>query len=254
MKKIILMGLLFLISACNIGIPSPTAESTSQPTLPPTPQADTATPNFSPTETATITFTPSPEPPPLYFTDEFDSESSYWQFLQTGGANAPTTSFTNSALRVDISSPDTWLIGIHNANSYPNVFVRTKVTTTNHGSVGLVCRYDETNGWYEFNAASDGSYTVLIGQWLAPGVTKYIPIDSGESSKLLEGATDHQLGLFCQDNYLLLYVNDTLIRRVDVTNYGTNYGLTEGMVGITAASFTDVPMSVVFDWVKVSAE
>jgi hypothetical protein len=41
-----------------------------------------------------------------------------------------------------------------------------------------------------------------------------------------------------------------MIRRVEVTNYG----LTEGKVGITASSFTDIPMSAIFEWVQVSQE
>ncbi|HNF95522.1 MAG TPA: hypothetical protein PLQ75_12780, partial [Anaerolineales bacterium] len=59
-----------------------------------------------------------------------------------------------------------------------------------------------------------------------------------------------ELGMFCQDNYVQLFVNDVMIRRVEVTNYG----LEEGGVGITFASLKESPASVIFEWVKISSE
>jgi hypothetical protein len=47
-----------------------------------------------------------------------------------------------------------------------------------------------------------------------------------------------------------LYANGALLKRLDVTNYG----LTEGNIGITAASYREAPMNVVFEWVQVSEE
>jgi hypothetical protein len=244
MKKHLLIGLLLLTSGCNLGVPSPTPESTPQATLPSAPTTVPATATFPATETAV----PTPEPPALYFTDEFDIPSPYWEFLQTGGATALTTSIENGSLRIDASSPDTWFVGIHTAHSYSDVFVRAKTSIRQGGSVGLICHYS-ADGWYEFNAASDGTYNILLGQWLSPGVAKYIPIIN-ESSKQLTGSTTHELGLFCEGGFLQLFVNGTIIRRVDVTNYG----LTEGQVGITASSFTEVPMSAIFEWVAVGRE
>jgi hypothetical protein len=54
--------------------------------------------------------------------------------------------------------------------------------------------------------------------------------------------------LTCSDNALTLYIDETIIRNVDVTNYG----LSEGKVGITASSFENTPIIAAVDWVKVS--
>jgi hypothetical protein len=237
MKKLFIIGCLLLTSACNLPIPTPTTD----PPL-------TATPLPSPVPVTETQPAATLKPLPLYFTEEFDSNSPYWEFLQAGGTSTPVTSFQSDSLHIDISSPDTWFIGIHNANSYPNVFVRAKTSATPTGSVGLICRYSE-DGWYEFNVSNDGTYSLLLGQWLSPGIVKYAPIINDLSNKLT-GSTASEIGLFCEDNFLQLYANGTMIRRVEVTNYG----LTEGKIGITAASFAEIPMSAIFEWVQVSQD
>lgn len=235
-KQLLILGCFALTVACNLPVPSPTVESPPQQTLLPTLTAD-----------APLPASPTPEPPPPYFTEEFDSASPYWAFIQTGGAQPAITSFENGALRISASSPDTWLMGIHDAHTYSNVYIRATVSLAPDGSAGLICRYSEEKGWYEFNAASDGTYSILLGQWLAPGVAKYIPILSDTSSRL-GGTQPIELGFFCRDGFLELYANNELIRRYDAVNYG----LTEGNVGIAAASFAEVPMTAVFEWVSIS--
>lgn len=241
-KSFYLIGCLLLTSACNLPVPTPAPDSTPEETPPPTPEVVTDAPALSITETAV----PEIEPPPLYFTEEFDAPSSFWEFHQTGGTQPPTVTIQNGALHIDIASSDTWMIGVHNVHSYSNVFVRAKTSLNPGGSVGLICRYSET-GWYEFNAAANGEYSVLLGQWLAPGVAKYIPVIKDISNKLPGGASN-EIGLFCEDNFLQLYANGVMIRRVEVTNYG----LTEGKAGITASSFAEIPVSAIFEWIQVS--
>ena len=246
MKIPFIIGLLLLTSACNMPASASATESAPASTVPPpTPITVPAIPSAGPTETVI----PTLEPLPLYFTDEFDAGSTYWEFLQTGGTIPPLNSIEKGSLRIDISSPDTWLIGVHTVNTYPDVFIRAKTSISPTGSAGLICRYSEESGWYEFNASSNGTYSVLLGQWLSPGVAKYVPIISAGSS-LLSGGLNNELGLFCQDNFLLLYVNNALLRRVEVTKYG----LTEGRVGVTAASFSETPIVILFEWVSVSQQ
>lgn len=242
MKKFFIIGFSILITACNLGTQPPVTESpatqTPLPTLPPA--TETQTVDFTPTTS------PTPEPPPLYFTDEFTSASPYWIFSQTGGLNLPTTTFENDMLRIDISSRDTWMIGIYNAHTYSNVFIRTKANITPSGSFGLICRYNN-NGWYEFNVYSDSTYNLLYGKQLTEGVAKYIPLSTEFSGHINPSS---EIGLHCQDNFLLLYVNNNLVRRIDVTNYG----LGEGQIGISASSVAESPASIHFEWVRVSED
>ncbi|MFN3491318.1 MAG: hypothetical protein ACK40V_03770 [Anaerolineales bacterium] len=242
MKKLFFIGFSILITACNVGAQPPVTESTATqtplPTLPPA--TETSIVDFTPTAS------PTPEPPPYYFTEEFGTESLYWQFIQTGGINFPSTAYTNDSLRIDIPSRDTWIIGIYNAHTYNNVFIKAKANIISTGSFGLICRYNN-NGWYEFNIYSDGIYNLLYGKQLTEGIAKYIPLSTGSSVYITPSS---EIGLHCQDNFLLAYVNDNLIRRIDVTSYG----LGEGQVGISTSSVGESPISIYFEWVIVAQD
>lgn len=242
MKNYILIGLAIFLTACNIGTQPPTAEPTATQTLLPTLPPATATETL----TFTPTSNPTPEPPPYYFTDEFTSASPYWDFLQTGGHNLPSTTFENDSLHIEISTPDTWMIGIYNANTYNNIFIKTKANLTPTGSFGLICRHSE-NGWYEFNIYSDKTYNLVYGKQLTEGIAKYIPLSTGFSAHITPSS---EIGLHCQDNFLLLYVDNNLVKRIDVTNYG----LGEGQIGITASSVLEAPVSINFEWIQVNQE
>jgi hypothetical protein len=245
MKKLLLIGCFIFITACQSADATPAPESTPTAAALPTPAPATSTPAIP-----TPTDIPPPTPIPRYFTDDFTFPSSYWEFFQTGGTFAPSAVFENDRLRVDIPSADTWWMGIHTAHTYTDVFVRAKVSAGTSGAVGLICRYSEAFGWYEFNVASDGTYNMLYGKWLAPEVAQYIPLVTGGSNHLNTGGLDYELGLSCRGNFLNLYANDALIRRVEVTNFG----LVEGNIGITASSYREAPMIVLFDWVRVEEE
>jgi hypothetical protein len=198
-----------------------------------------------------MTFTPTPTltptPVPLFFTDDFNSDLGSWVSFQTGGKETPSLKLENDLLRIDISTPDTWYYAIHNAHEYPGVFVNAKFSGTPTGSLGIICDYNESKGWYEFNIASDGTYSILFGQLLAEGIAQYTPIATSGSEYLKPGKLDYEIGLTCQDNILLPQINGKLFRKMDVTRFG----LTEGRVGITASSFAEVPMIATFDWFKV---
>jgi hypothetical protein len=184
---------------------------------------------------------------PLSFTEEFNTDMGAWASFQTGGAEAPTVNLENDLLRIDFSSPNTWYYAIHNAHEYSNVFVSAKFSGAPSGSIGVICDYSESNGWYEFNLASDGTYGVLFGQWLAQGIAQYTPIVTDTTEYLQAGNFNYEIGLTCGGNILLLHINGKLFRKLDVAHFG----LTEGRVGITASSFEETPMTATIDWVKV---
>jgi hypothetical protein len=241
MKKLLFLGLLAFTTACQSITPTSIAESTITATLlPPLPHV-TATRGLSPTPAF------SPTPIPLYFTEEFDSALSPWVSFQTGGGTGPKLAVKNGLLRMDIDSPNTWYYLIHNAHEYKDVFVTAKFAATSPGSIGLICRYSD-KGWYEFNISSDGTYTVLFAQSLGDGIAKYTPITNKPSEYLQAGNLGYEIGLTCQDQFLLLHINGKLFRKLDVARFG----LTEGRIGILTSSFDTTPMIATFDWVKVS--
>jgi len=236
MKKIILVGFLLLTSACQTTTPTPTSETSLFPTatLPPTPIPDTQTPAPTPT------LEPSPTPLPRFFTNQFDTSLAGWVILQSGNEAVPNISTENSTLRLEMDSPHTWLYVLYGAEDYADIHIETQFTNSalSPASIGLVCRYSEEDGWFEYNISTDGTYNMLYGRWLTNGIADYLQ-QSGELQNI---------GLTCNGTTLGLYINENLVRNIDVARYE----LTEGKAGLTASSFENTPVIVVFDSVTVS--
>ena len=248
MKKFLLIGCLILITACQstsegqteTPVPAPSATVTVPPT--PIPATDTPAP------TATLALSPTPFP--RFFTDEFDSSLAGWVILQAGSESVPNTKTENSNFILQMDSPFSWLYAIYSAQDYANVRIDAQFTNQagSPSSTGLICRYSEENGWFEYNVSTDGTYNLLYGTWLANSIADYLPITDGASNLIQPSGAPQLIGLMCSDTALALYINDTIVRNVDVTNYG----LTEGKVGITASSYENTPIVVALERVIVS--
>ena len=253
MKRLLLIGL-FLLTACNQATPelSPTPAATptrilSTATPVSSPQGVTVTPTIVPSPTKTVT----PPPPERYFTEEFDTAPGYWSILYASGEPSRVLTLNeDSKLTFEIDGPITWAYAIYGGFEYESVYIETRVESRGSevNSMGLVCQYDEQNGWYEFNISNDGTYNVLYGQWLAEGVASYNPVLNDISDQILRGNSENEIGLACHDNILQLYINGKLIRNLNVEYIG----LTEGKVGLSLGSFEEQPVILSFDWVKVS--
>jgi hypothetical protein len=246
MKKL-LIGFFLLISACQpAATPTPIAPLFPTATIPAAPTAIPITDTPQPTPTPELTSTPLPR----LFTDEFDSSLAGWVILQAGNEAVPNVKTENSSLILQMDSPFTWAYAIYGAQDYEDI--RVDAQFTNQGgspaSAGLICRYSESDGWLEYNVSTDGTYNVLYGKWLSSGIADYLPILSASSNTVQPSGTPQEIGLICSDTTLSLFLNQTLIRRVDVSSYK----LFTGKVGIAASSFENTPVIAAFNWVKVS--
>lgn len=246
MKKLLLIiGCLIFITACQPATATPELFfPTSTPPASATPIPATFTPE------PTLTASPSPTPFPRLFTNEFDSSLDGWVILQAGNEAVPHIKSENSNLILQMDSAYTWLYALYGAQDYSNVRVDTQFTNRalTPSSAGLICRYSEANGWFEYNVSTDGKYNVLYGRWLSVGIPEYLPIVDGFSRDILPSGTTQKIGLECLDTTLFLYLDDTLLRQVDVSRYE----LTDGKVGVSASSYENVPIMVGLDWVTVS--
>ena len=248
MKKLFLLGCLILITACQPATPTSVAPLFPTTTSSPAPLPATVTP--PPTASQTPESTPTPFP--RSFTDEFDSSLAGWVILQAGSDSVPNIKTENSNLILQMDSPFTWVYAVYGAQDYDSVRIDTQFINQagSPAAIGLICRYSETDGWLEYNVSTDGTYNVLYGQWLANGIADYLPIPSasGTSGNIQPSGAPQEIGLICSGTTLSLFVDQTLIRSVDVSRYE----LASGKVGVTASSFENVPVVAAFDWVKVS--
>lgn len=244
MKKLFLLGCLILTAACQPATATPAAPLFPTATLPPTPVPVTDTP------VPTSTSAPSPTPFPKFFTTEFDSSLAGWVILQAGNEAVPNITTENSRLLVQMDSHYTWVYALFGAHDYDNVRVDTKFVNSamSPASIGLICRYSETDGWLEYNVSTDGTYNLLYGKWLANGIANYLPILDGISSEIQQSGMEQQIGMSCSDATVSLFINETSIRSADVSRYG----LAGGKVGVAASSYENTPVIASFDWVTVS--
>ena len=219
-------------------------QPTKSTTPPPT---ETVTPPPEATATPEPIATPVQVPAPRDFTENFDSSSSYWTTFGTNNV-VPDIQLQNGFLVFNLSKTNTWADTIYNAQTYQDVRVdaQVEVRAGNDGTVGIVCRYSKTSGWYEFNIYADQTYVIMYGQWLSPGIARYMPLHITGSEKIKTGA--NQIGLVCQGDALTPYINNVRM----ITYEDNKVGLKEGNIGLTASSFSDVPFVAAFDWVKVS--
>lgn len=248
MKKLLLIGCFILFTGCT----TPSAVATPTPDGPLFP-AETALPTLAPaTDTPAPTATPEPSPTPFprSFTTEFDDPLLGWVILQGGNEAIPTVTNENSRLLIQMDAPYTWVYTLYGAHDYENVTVSTKFVNNamTPASIGLICRYSETAGWFEYNITTDGTYNLLYGTWLSPGVADYRPILNGGSNAIQPSGTEQQLGMICSGTTVSLLIDGTIIRNADVSRFE----LTGGKIGVTASSYENTPVIASFDWVTVS--
>ena len=247
MKKLFL-GCLLFITACQAATPTPVVQASPTATMPVSPTPTSVPVTDTPAPTPTIEFTPTALP--RLFTNEFDAPLAGWTILQTGNESPPAVKTEGSNLILQMDSPFTWAYAVYEVQDYDNVRVDTRFTNQagSPASIGLVCRYSETDGWLEYNVSTDGTYNVLYGQWLANGIATYLPVLSSSSNAIQPSGTSQELSLICSGTTLSLFIDQTLIRNVDVSRFT----LTGGKIGITASSYENIPIIAAFDRVSVS--
>jgi hypothetical protein len=235
--------LIILFAACQpvtISTPLPqvgTELPSPVPSASPSPSAVPA----APTETLA--------PAPRFFTEQFDGILPYWTFELIDNGQAATDPFAKSGFLVfDLTGPNQWLYALYSDPVYADIRVdaQADVLAGEGGAFGVVCRYGEEQGWYEFNIYADQTYELLFGQWLAQGLARYTPLVRGSSEKITSDAD--QIGLLCEGGTLTPFINGVQMRRWQ----DNRFGLKEGKVGLSAASFDHVPFTIAYDWFKVS--
>ena len=245
MQKFILV-FLFLVTACQSATPTVVALPSPTGTLPPSPTPLPVIDTPAPTPTLDASATPFPR----FFTNEFDTSPVDWRILQSGSDTVPLVKSENSQVTLKIDTPFTWTYAVYGAQEYGNVRVDARFANQagSPASIGLVCRYSEGEGWLEYNVSTDGTYNVLYGQWLAPGIADYLPVLSASSNAIQPSGSSQEIGLLCSGTTLSLFIDQVLIRNVDVSRFEQ----VPGKVGFTVSSFENTPVIAAFDWLKVS--
>ncbi len=247
--KLSALALACLCTACGVGGGQALASPTVSPPAGPAGGTQASVTALTATRAAA---TPSkiPTPAPRDFTEDFNGELPSWTFRQVdNGQPASDPAPRDGFLVFDLAAAGQWAYALYEPQEYGDVTVEAQVQsrTAGDGAAGIVCRYDEQKGWYELNVFADHTYELLFGQWLAAGVARYTPLYQGQSEKIKADAND--IGLSCEGSILTPIINGTRLRQWQEQKFS----LEKGKVGVLASSFQDVPFTVAFDSLKVSA-
>jgi S1-C subfamily serine protease len=182
-----------------------------------------------------------------YYETDFDALLTDWSyFLMSGEEDGFTAEITDSSkLSIEITGTDTWVYFYLNPLVVGDVRLDTSVENLgrNNNNVSLICRYDPERGWYEFNVANNGLYTIFYYDVRGE---EYITIFSGGSTAIKTGKSVNEITAICQGNELTLGVNGTLVRTVEDDR------LSQGYVGLSLSSFSVTPILAEFDYFVAS--
>jgi hypothetical protein len=231
-----------------VDTPTPTVETTPTPVVE-NPITETPILVEPPTVTPFNTDIPLPVPQPFY-TEEFDGDLANWfEFMSSGDARMVAKRLEAGQLSIDLLPLEDklpWLYLINNSFAYSNVKAETLVVnrSINATGVSLICRYGDI-GWYEFVFSNTGAYSIyavdnsgLVSQGY--NLLTFTVISPDSSTNIFSAE--------CKGSELNQYVNNTLVN----TFVDTKFNFTEGKICIAVSSPDKLPVSVGFDYVKVS--
>jgi len=185
-----------------------------------------------------------------YYTEEFDGNLDTWPyFLTQGDESSVNYHIDSSKLYFQLTPQDEkkpWAYLVNKSFKYTDVQLET--STTNNGAnsngVSLVCRYSDA-GWYEFLVSNGGTYTI----YAYDGDSNfYHELASGGSAIINTGSATNVYTAICKGSELTLMVNGKII----TTTNDKRFNFTEGLIGLAVSSPQGLPVSVDFDYIKVS--
>lgn len=246
--------LLMVGIACSGGQQSTEAPPPPQAeTQPPSQQQPTKEPPSPPTEPPPAEETEAPPPTDepsaeKYFTDEFDNGLGNWDYYLTGGGlhDLAKVETQNGKLVFDLKDADLYTF-LYSKNTYEDVRVTINVENygVNKSEITLMCRYDETVGWYSFVVAMNGKYNIAARDQFTK---KSYVVFSGATTKLRVGQKN-EISVVCQGETLILSVNGEEVRRIEETKYG----IREGKVVLSATTYTVYPINLAVENIQISA-
>lgn len=229
----------FLLNACSwtedAGGPLATVTASSVPTV------ATAAPPES-----TATFVPSTR----YFQENFNADPTGWKIIVTHGEPGLLDLRVQAGAWVfDLGGTDLHAFALFQNEIYKNV--RVDVRARNRGStaysLSLICRYNEEEGWYQYDIFNSGIYKLYYYVWDADQKAEPALLAEGVSGSILRGQQANEIGMVCSERDLILYVNGQL-----VNSFSENlHLLRDGLVGVGVSSYDELPIRLDLDWLKI---
>jgi len=241
--------------ACATLVNSPAEEPA--PVAQPSPQSVPQQPAGQPQPTA-VQVQPTAVPPtPVpqasrFFKEDFNASVSNWTtFVTRGELNQLSASVSNGFYVFELLATQVWGYSIYTPETYTDV--RLDVVADNRGvndnNVTLVCRYSETEGWYEASIANNGKYWIYYGKWDNNHKTaSYAVVADGGSNDIRQGKDVNTYSLICKGRTITVLINGKQVRAID----DNQWALRDGQIGVGVSSFRLLPVQVEFDSIEIS--
>ena len=202
-------------------------------------------PEVTPTVEAVDEITDAPSGAEPYFVEEFDGSLASWTYFLTSGDEDDMELYNESGKLVfDLQGENLWVYLTYDEFTYQDVRIDVEAENigNNNNNVSLICRLSD-RGWYEFNVANNGLYSILFFDELDD---QYELLYNGGSTAIRTGRDTNQYTAICEGDELTLLINNVEARSI------TNTALSEGLVGVSVASFELLPVLVELEWVSIS--
>jgi hypothetical protein len=192
-----------------------------------------------------------------FFGEEFDNPLSgdWTQFLyydeKVSDPEAVNVQTGNGKLGWNFDTKELDYYLFYKAFSYQDVKMEVSYDNrgVNNNYVSLICRYNATSGWYEFQVANNGLYNIYAMEPLENGKLRENRLANGGSLAIKQGKGINEYAATCQGDQLTLRINGEKVASVT----DTKFSLPEGQVGIAVSSLNVVPVTVDVEWFRVSA-
>ena len=184
-----------------------------------------------------------PLPEGVLFQDDFSDTSSGWDRVNVSEG---VTDYANGKYRIYVNSTDTdgWANpGLNFTDTVISVDA-TKMAGPDDNDLGVICRYQDIDNFYQFIISSDGFYgiaRVVDGTQELIGETDLLPSDA-----IKLGNVTNQIQAKCVGSNLTLSINGEQIASFDDTTF------TSGDVGLFAGTFSEPGTDIHFDNFKVT--
>ncbi len=176
----------------------------------------------------------------VLFQDDFSKTNSGWPSRNDSGNNM---GYKDGAFQISLNSTMTDLIANPGQSFQADVVIEVDATnagSTDNNDFGIICRMQDLDNFYFFEAASDGYAVIGMFQ---NNEMQYLSADSiMPVDGINAGSTLNHLRAECIGSSLKLYVNGNLVAETTDTTFTSG-----GDAGVIAGSFDAPGIDIRFD-------
>jgi hypothetical protein len=175
----------------------------------------------------------------VLFQDDFSDSSSGWPEASDSDKAAGYTGDGRYSIQAITEKQDVWA---HPGQDFSDVSIEVDAVKSggpDNNDFGVICRFVDDGNFYFFLLASDGFQ--VIGKY-ENGEAVFLSAEKMQpSDEVNQGTESNHLRADCNGNTLTLFANGTQVAQVTDTSFS------HGDVGLTAGTFDDPNVSIVFD-------